>query len=55
MEEGKGNFGRVTEAEKGLVEKVSRERDPVELLRRFHEVERVVVVEEDLRERVGLV
>lgn len=55
VEKGEGNLGRVGEAEDGLVEEVGGERDAVELERRFHGVEGVVVVEEDLGDHVGVV
>ena len=48
MEEGEGNFGILLETEEGLVEKVRGERDSMELDRRFHGVEWVVVVEKEL-------
>lgn len=48
VEEGEGNFGIVVETEEGLVEEVWGKRDAMELERRLHGVEWVVVVEEDL-------
>ncbi|PON62060.1 hypothetical protein PanWU01x14_140530 [Parasponia andersonii] len=55
VEEGEGNFGIVFEPEEGLVEEVPGERDSMELERRFHGVERVVVVEKELRHGIGVV
>jgi hypothetical protein len=55
VEKGEGDFGRVFEAEEGLVEEVRGESDAVELERGLHGVEGVVVVEEDLRDGLGLV
>lgn len=48
VEEGEGNFGIVDEAQEGLVEQLRRESDAVELQRRLHGVEGVVVVDKDL-------
>lgn len=48
VEKRESDFGVVFDAEEGLGEKVRGEGDAVELERRFHGVERVVVLEEDL-------
>lgn len=54
-EKGEGNFGRVLEAEESLVEKEGSKVDAMDLEGRFHEVERVVVGEEDLGKGVGFI
>lgn len=55
VEEGKGNFGRVPEAQEGLVKKVSGERNAVELERGLHGVEGVVVMKKDFGHQIGVV
>lgn len=45
IEKGEGNLGRVMKAEKGLVKEMGGKRNAVELKRRFHGVERIVVSE----------
>jgi hypothetical protein len=55
VEKGEGDLGRVFEAEEGLVEEVRGESDAVELERGLHGVEGVVVVEQHLRDGLGLV
>lgn len=55
QEEGEGNFGDVSEAEKGLVNEVSGEGDAVELKRGLHSVERVVVLKEDFGDQISVI
>lgn len=55
VEEGKGNFGIVDEAHEGVVEDLRRESDAVELQRRLHRMEGVVVVDKDLCYQFGVI
>lgn len=48
IEKGKCDFGIVPETEEDLVEKVRGKGDAVELQRRLHGVEGIVMLEEDL-------
>lgn len=54
-EKGEGNFGGVSEAQKGLVNEVRGEGNAVELERGLHGVERVVVLEQDSGDQIGVV
>lgn len=52
VENSESNLGRVFEAEEGLVEEVRGQSDAVELQRGLHGMEWVMVVKENLRNRV---
>lgn len=55
LEKGEGNFGVVAETEESLVEEMRGKREAVELKRRFHGVEWVVMVEQDLGKQLSVV
>ncbi|RDX67916.1 hypothetical protein CR513_53153, partial [Mucuna pruriens] len=55
VEEGEGDFGVMLEAEEGFQEEVRGESDAVELEARLHGVERVVLLQEELRHQFRVV